>query len=220
MYLTRGMTLLVEEVVPGLHGRRFSYWDAYLPQDSSIQSLLLHADRHLVDARHVFALHHALQVYITKRCHLHAQVVIQMTLGTQHQNVGLNTHTLQFLHRVLCRFGLQLIGGFQIRYIRKMYAHRIAPQFPAQLSDGLHERCTLNVADGTTHLGDDEVESLPKSLAQHSPLDLVRDVRHHLNRLAQIVATTLAVDDGLVDATCCNTIVACGMNTRKALVVP
>ena len=38
-----------------------------------------------------------------------------------------------------------------------MYANRIATQLPAQLSDGLHERCTLYVADRTAYLRNHEI---------------------------------------------------------------
>ena len=111
-----------------------------------------------------------------------------------------------------------------------MYANRIATQLPAQLSDGLHERCTLDVADGTTHFGDDEVKSFvephsrrsvayPWPFTEHAPLDLVGDVRHHLNGLAQIVAMAFAVDDGLVDATRGDAVVAGSMNARETFIV-
>ena len=90
---------------------------------------------------------------------------------------------------------------------------------PAQLSDGLHERCTLYVADGTTHFGDDEVKSFVEPLTEHAPLDLVGDVRHHLDGLAQVVAMPFAVDDGLVDATRGDAVVAGSMNARETFIV-
>ena len=80
VHLTGSLALLVQKVVPGLHGRCLTYRYARLAQDGSIQSLLLHAHRHLVDARHVLALHHTLQVDIAERGHLHAQVVVQVAL--------------------------------------------------------------------------------------------------------------------------------------------
>ena len=90
---------------------------------------------------------------------------------------------------------------------------------PAQLSDGFHKRRTLDVTDRTAYLSDHEVESLVETLTQHPPLDLVRDVRHHLDRLTQIVAVSLTVDDGLVDAARSDRVVAGGVNTRKPLVM-
>lgn len=63
-------------------------------------------------------------------------------------------------------------------------------------------------------------KALVQPLPQHPPLDLVRDVGHHLNGLAQIVAMALAVYDRLIDASCRNTVVAGGADARKPLVVP
>ena len=157
VYLALGVALLVQEVVPGLHGRRLSHGDANLAQDGRVESLSLHAHRYLVDARHVLALYDALQVDITERRHLQAHRVVEVAFRSQHKDVGLDAHALQFLDAVLRRLRLQLVGGLQIGDIGQVYADGIAPQFPPQLSDGLHERRTLDVANGAAHLGDDKV---------------------------------------------------------------
>ena len=44
-------------------------------------------------------------------------------------------------------------------------------------------------------------------------------MRHHLDGLAQVVALALAVDDSLVYAAGGDAVVACGVDTREALVV-
>ena len=111
MHLAGCLALLVQEVVPRFHDRCFTNGHPHLPQDSRVESLPLHTDRHLVDARHVLALYHTLQVDIAERCHLHAQKVVQVALRAQHQYVGLYAHPLQFLHRVLCGLDLQLVGS-------------------------------------------------------------------------------------------------------------
>ena len=56
--------------------------------------------------------------------------------------------------------------------------------------------------------------------SQHPPFDFVGDVGNHLNGLAEIVAMTFAVDDGLVDAPCGDGVVAGGLYVGEALVVP
>ena len=153
-----------------------------------------------------------------------------MSLCAQHQDIWLYSHTLQLLHRVLCRLGLQFISGFQVGYICQMHTYCIATQLPAQLTDSLHKWCTLNVADGTTYLSDHEVEAplrtsprggshVPLGGPQHPSFNLVGDVRHHLNRLAQIVAMTLTVYHRLIDAPCGDGVVSCGMYACKPLVV-
>ena len=219
MYLTRGVTLFVEEFAPGFHGRCLSHRDANLSHDGGIKSLLLHAHWHLVDRRHILALYHTLQIDITKRRHLHTQMVIKVAFGSEDEDIRLDTHTLQFFDGVLGGLGLQLLGSFQIRHIGEMYAHGITPQLPAQLTDGFHERCTLDVTYRATHLSNHEVEALVETLPQHPALDLIRNMGHHLDGLAQIVAMTLTIDDSLVDTACRNRIITGGMYARKTLIV-
>ncbi len=101
-----------------------------------------------------------------------------------------------------------------------MHTDGVAPQLPAQLTDGLHEGSALNVADGASDLRDDKIQVFALLvLTQHSALDLVRDVRHHLDGLPQIVTVALAVDDGLVDAARRDGVVARGADARETLVV-
>ena len=253
MHFTSGIALLVEEIVPRLHGRSFAHRDANLAHDGCIESLTLHADGHLVDAGHIFALHHTFKVHVAEGGHFHAHSIVEVAFGAQHEDVGLNTHSLQFLHRVLGGLGLQFFGCFQIRYVSEVDTDSIATQLPAQLSDGFHEGGTLDVTNGSSHFGDDEIESpsplqLPQGggkpsgwffppwgdkrgalllplgggwegASQHPPLDFIRDMGHHLNGLAEIVTMTLAVNDGLVDATSGDGVVAGGVDTGETLVM-
>ena len=55
--------------------------------------------------------------------------------------------------------------------------------------------------------------------SQHSSFNLIRNVRHYLDRLTQVVAVALTVDDRLVDATRGDGVVARGVDARKALIV-
>ena len=55
-------------------------------------------------------------------------------------------------------------------------------------------------ADGSADLGDDDVRlRIVLRLQTHAALDLVRDVRDDLHRVAQVLAATLALDDARVD---------------------
>ena len=100
-----------------------------------------------------------------------------------------------------------------------MYVAGILAQFPAHLSYGFHERRTLDVADGASDFGDDEVIFAVCRRQAYAPFDFVGDVRHYLYGLSEIVATAFAVDDGFVDASCSDGIVACGVDAGKAFVV-
>ena len=144
-----------------------------------------------------------------------------MAFGSEHQNVGLDTHALQFFHRMLRGFGFEFVCGFQIRHVGQVYAYGASSQFPAQLSDSLHERSALDVADGAAHFRDDEVQILVRLIfAEHAALDLVGNVRHDLDGLAQIVAVALAVDDSFVDAARSDGVVAGGVDACETLVMP
>ena len=98
-----------------------------------------------------------------------------------------------------------------------MHAHCLVAKFPSELTYCLKERSTLDVANRTANLGDDEVELIV--IAPHSMLDLVGDVRNDLNGLAKVVATTLTVDDGLVDPTRSDRIVARCAYASETLIV-
>jgi len=71
-------------------------------------------------------------------------------------------------------------------------------QLVAHLPDGLEERQRLDIPHGSADLGDHHV-----SVMRDPPdggLDLVGDVRDHLDGLAQVIAAPLARDDLFVDA--------------------
>ena len=160
--------------------------------------------------------------------HLLAQFVAQVVLCAQHQHLRLNAQPLQLLHAGLRGFGLQFACCCQIGHVGQVYVQcPLRPQLPAQLSDGFEKGLALNVADGAANLCDDKVIptlSLSSSGGagggfQHPSLYLVRNMRHHLDGLAQIVATTLALDDTQIDAARGDAVVASGLNASEPLVV-
>ena len=131
----------------------------------------------------------------------------------------MNTLTLQFLHGVLRRFGLEFVGGFQIRHISEMHTHGIAPQLPFQLTDGFQERGTLDVADSTANLRNHEIIILLFTQILNLPFDFVGDMRDHLNGLSQVISAALLVNNRLVDTSCRHRIGARCLNACEAFVV-
>ncbi len=73
-----------------------------------------------------------------------------------------------------------------------------ARQFLAQLADGLEERQPLDVAHRAADLHQHEVHPLAR-IGQDEALDLVGDMRDHLDGGAEVVPPPLLLDDGLVD---------------------
>ena len=209
----------VEECLPRTQRRCFADRLAHLAEDGGVEALVLHVYRHLVDARKVFALNHAVQVYVTETCYLLHDSLFEMLLGAENQDIWLNTYALQFLHGVLGRLCLQLACCLQIRHIGKVNVDGVLAQFPFQLSDSFHVRGALYVADGSANLGNHEVIVILLAEQLHVALDLVGDVRHHLDGFAEIIATTLLVDDCLVDTTSGERIRFRSLNAGESLVV-
>ena len=92
-------------------------------------------------------------------------------------------------------------------------------QLPLELSNGFHVRCALDIADSSANLGNHEVVAILLAEQLHVALNLVGNVRHHLNGLAQIVATALLVNHRLVYAACCQRVGFGGLDTGESLVV-
>jgi hypothetical protein len=94
----------------------------------------------------------------------------------------------------------------------------------AHLADRLQERQRLDVAHGAAHLGDHHVGRAAVLVGGgHGPdpgLDLVRDVRDHLHRVAQVLAAALLGDHLVVDLPRGHVRLAGQVAVEEALVVP
>ena len=120
---------------------------------------------------------------------------------------------------MLGRLGLELSGSLEIWDIGQMDTDCPFPKFPPQLTDGFHERGTLDVTDGSSHLDDDEIVVDRIVIPSHSALDFVSDVRHDLYRLSQIISLPLLVDHRLVDPAGSDGVALCGPDAGKPFVV-
>ncbi len=92
-----------------------------------------------------------------------------------------------------------------------------ARQFLAQLADGFEERQAFDIADRAADLDQDEIGVA--GIGQDELLDLVGDVRHHLNGRTQVVAATLLFDDVGVDASGRDVVGLGGVDTGEAFIV-
>ena len=103
----------VEECLPRTQRRCFADRLAHLAEDGGVEALVLHVYRHLVDARKVFALNHAVQVYVTETCYLLHDSLFEMLFGAENQDIWLNTYALQFLHGVWVGFVFNSPAAFR-----------------------------------------------------------------------------------------------------------
>ena len=180
---------------------------------------MLHIDRHLVDAGQVLALDDAFEIYIAEPGHLHAHRVVEVLLGAQHKDVGLNAIAQHLLHGVLRRLCLQLAGRPQVGHVGEVNAYGRTAQFPFELTNSLQEWSALDVAYRATYLGDDKVVLARLAEALYAVLYLVGNVRHHLHGLAQVVAPALLVDHRLIDASRGHAVGPCGLYASETLIV-
>ncbi len=115
-------------------------------------------------------------------------------------DVRVDTDAAQLVDRVLRRLRLQLAGRLDERHERDVDVdHVLGALLAAELADRLEERQRLDVADGAADLGDHDVRV---GRLRHPPdpiLDLVRDVRDHLDGRAEVLALALLADDRVPD---------------------
>ena len=103
--------------------------------------------------------------------------------------------------RTECCVGFVFTSPAALMYgtsVRWMNTRVLAADLVTELTNRLEEREGLDVADGAADLDDDDI--VLGRHAAHRGLDLIRDVRNHLHRRAEVLAAALFRDDVLVDA--------------------
>ena len=170
-------------------------------QHELVEALLAQAQRHGVEVRHVLGGDHGALVEVGEEGDLGAQLARQRAGRARDDDVGRDTDAAQLVDGVLRGLGLELARGLDHRHERDVQVeHVVAAELRAQLADGLEERQALDVADRAADLDEHDVDVARGRDAQDAALDLVGDVRDHLDGRAEVLALALAADDGVVDA--------------------
>src|SRR5882672_1597143 len=170
-----------------------------LVDDDRVETLVVQQHRDLVDVVHVDGRDHGALLDVREQRDLGALFLRQKQLRTADEHVGLDADPAQLLHRVLRGLGFDLGGGRNERYEGQMDIERaVAAELDAHLPDRLEERQGLDVADRAADLYHADVGAF--GALHHAALDLVGDVRDHLNRGAEILAAPLLRDHVRVDA--------------------
>ena len=130
---------------------------------------------------------------------------VQRIFRAAHDDVRLDSHSLQFFYTGLRRFCLHFLGGAQIGDQRDMdQNHVLASLLMLELADGLKERLALDVADRATHLDDGDLRGLGRRIAVETALDLICDVRDDLHCASSEVTPAFFLKDRPVDLSRCD----------------
>ena len=194
--------------------------DPEVVEDQVVHPLGPERERHLVGVVDVAGGDHGLLGKRAEQGDLAADVAVEAGLGAAQDRVRLDADPAQLVDRVLGRLRLQLAGVADVGNERQMQEHRpFRAEVRVELADRLEERQRLDVADRAADLGDHEVDRLRLGDDQDLLLDLVGDVRDHLDGAAEVVAAALAGDHGVVDRARGDARGARGVVVGEALVV-
>ena len=157
----------------------------------------------VVDGRGVRCRDDAFDLHVAHEGDLVLEGLGHVAVAAQDQRVGLDTDVAQGGHRVLSGLGLELTRRRQVRHQGHVQEeHVVAADIVADLASGLDERLRLDVTDGAPDLGDDHIGDLTVGVGlAHRPdaiLDLVGDVRDHLNRVAEVFTAAFFRDDSRI----------------------
>lgn len=107
-----------------------------------------------------------------------------------------------------------------------MNLHKVVPASPyAQLCHGFHKRHALDIADCSSKLNDADVWLFPSIVHRdlcdtlYPVLDSLDDVRNYLYCVTKVVASSLLLDDMLVDLACRDVVVSSQGDVQVSLVV-
>ena len=146
-----------------------------------------------------------------------------MLVYSTHQ-IRNQTRAADSLNGLLSR--LRLLLSIDDRHVRDVDLQEVVPARTApELRHSLDERHALDIADSTTQLDDANIWLFVAIVDGYpcDPLDpilnRIRDVRHHLNGLAQVRPLALLLDDMLVYLAGGDVVIACEGDVQVALVV-
>src|SRR6185437_10576717 len=153
-----------------------------------------------VDRRNVTTLDHRTELDIAEERDLSLDVFGKGALGSAYEDVGLYSELHELAHGMLGRFRFHLARRSYERNQGEMDEYSIlASDLLAELAHRFEERLRFDVTDRSANLDYHNVVVWCKAF--HRGLDLVRDVRNHLDRGAEVFTSPLLGDDIEVDAT-------------------
>ncbi len=155
---------------------------------------------HEVDVGHVGRGEDRPRVDVGEEGDLLADLVGEQVARAADDGVGVDPDAAQLVDRVLRRLRLQLARSLDERDERDVQVEDVlGPDLAPELANRLEERQRLDVAHRAADLRDDHVGGVGLRRAADAALDLVRDVRDHLDGRAEELALALLAEHRVPD---------------------
>src|SRR5581483_6183319 len=168
--------------------------------DEVVEALLLQRGRDEVHVGDVLVRDHLVRLDVGEEGDLVAHVGRDRVARAADDHVRVDTDAAQLVDGVLRRLRLQLARRVDVRDERDVQVEDVlGADLTAELPDRLQERQRLDVADRSADLGEDDVAVARLGGALDPLLDLVRDVRDHLDGRAEVLAAALLAQHGVPD---------------------
>ena len=168
--------------------------------DEVVQALGVQYGGDAIDGINVFQTDNRTLFHVGEQRDLAARGQVDRVIRAADQYVGLQADGAQLLHRVLGRLGLGLASGGDVRHQRQVHQHgALGTHFYSQLTDSLKERLGLDVTHGTADLDQRHVGIA--CTFDDAALDLVGNMRNHLDGRTQVVTTALLAQHVGIDTT-------------------
>ena len=184
------------------------------------ESLPVEEERHVVDRRRVRRADDSLHRDVREKRDLLLDLSLQGVLAAGDDHVRLDPSGPEFPYALLRRLRLLLPDrphhGDEGRVDEQDI---LLPLLLPELADRLEEGHPLDVANGPADFHQDDVGVFLLPHLADQRLDLVRDVRDDLDRLAEVVAAAFLLDDGPVDLPGRDVVVPGEVHIEEPLVV-
>ena len=197
--LLRGMLDLEDHLLPLFHVRR-AVIHVELFEHNLVEAFLRHHQRNLVNCRRREVFDDGALIHITEKSELFLHIARNLFFRAANKDVGLDADAAKFFDAVLRRLRLQFARRRNVRHERHMdVEHIVATDLFLDLADRFEKRQALDIAYRAADFCDDDIGAVSGRNIIDALLDLIRDVRDDLHRLAQIIAAPFLRQHVVID---------------------
>ncbi len=170
-----------------------------------IQPLFVEHQGDLVNAIHILSGNDLFRSDVAEQGNLFFNLASDLFFGPAYEDVRLDTDFPEGLHAVLCGFCFHFARGLDKRKQGKMdVEHVLRPQIGPQLAYGLKEGKAFDISDSASHLDNGHID--PISQVPNLVLNLVGNVRDHLNCCTEIFSSSFLLYDRVVNLAGCKVV--------------